>query len=945
MALYDVSDFNDSVTVEGAIITNDPTAIATGTGVYDAFLSMQASPEEEAFNTDDGTVLDGNHDNFTHSVLLSTIPTVTIDGVVYLEFRSDLNESDKDDEDLILLQQLKIFQAGSPTLNESDWTGEDFGDAATLKYSLGDNQVLLSDEWNAGSGKGDYIFRIPASNFDFTSPDQYIVVYMKMGTTDGDDPASTNATFEEFGVLKVAEAPPSIHLEKVASPTEVGEGTSGEVVYTYELTNTSPAGAADPLTLTSFVDDSGTPGVPGDDVNLLSGFVQGVDYGDFYQSGDDGDYFLEAGETWVFEDTRTVDTSVVGAEIHNVAVVSAHDNEGLVVHDDDDATVTVVNALPVITIVKTGTESVSEGGGEVTFHFVIKNESGTTDPVTITSLVDSVYGDLKTVAEAAFGGTIVLAPGAEFSFDFTPTEELVRNAGDNQTNTVVVIGEDDEGFEDDDSDDHTVVVTDLQPAIKVVKTADPTSIFEGSSGDVTYTYVVTNTSPAGAFDPLLLTSFVDDNGTPGDESDDVNLLNFYVSGDTDNDGLVDFGTEAWTFEYTRHFLDTTNAQTITNVAEVTGQDDEDNSVSAHDDATVVIKDVLPAITLVKTVDANGDGVFNDFETVQAFGDSVTYKYELTNTSPEAAVDPLTIDDLTDDGGQFAGFDLVVDGNVAAGVTFAGDDGDKLLEAGETWTFTKTVTVNLNPGEHLVNTAEVTGADDEGSPVTDQDTADIVQAVVGPGVRTPGFWGNLGLAWWDGVDGNEGPKANLPNFPDGELTYTIDLDGNDATPEVTGLLIGDYNKNGEIDTGEDVFYITLEDAHKVIDASQKVSQDVRYVLERDMIATWLNFLAGNPIGDATDENSPHAWLDQLIDWQQALNGGTAADTFGDWGGGQPVKASDAKWTTDGAIAGVPDSGNDIHQELDSYNNTGSTFEIVNIGGVDTKIFHMYASDAG
>jgi hypothetical protein len=304
--------------------------------------------------------------------------------------------------------------------------------------------------------------------------------------------------------------------------------------------------------------------------------------------------------------------------------------------------------------------------------------------------------------------------------------------------------------------------------------------------------------------------------------------------------------------------------------------------------------------------------------------------------------------LSDDQGQFAGFDLVVDGVLQDGVTLvkSGGNQDALLETGETWTYTVTKNVVLNPGDNLINTATVSATDDDGSSVSDFDTAEVVAAVEGPGVRTPGFWGNLGLAWWDGITGNEGPKANLPNFADGELTYTIDLDGNDATPEVEGLLIGDYNKNGEIDTGEDVFFISLDDAHKVIDASQKVLQDGRYVLERDMIATWLNFLAGNPIGEASDPLSPHHFLDEGIDWMQYTNGPSTA-TFGDWGGGPAVKTSSATWQA--PVNDTSAANNDttvaaavIHEELDTYNNTGSTFYI---DANNVKQFVMYASDGG
>jgi hypothetical protein len=255
-----------------------------------------------------------------------------------------------------------------------------------------------------------------------------------------------------------------------------------------------------------------------------------------------------------------------------------------------------------------------------------------------------------------------------------------------------------------------------------------------------------------------------------------------------------------------------------------------------------------------------------------------------------------------------------------------------------------VNVDLNPGENLVNTATVTGFDDENSPVTDTDTAEVLAAVVGPGVRTPGFWGNLGKQFWDGDTGNQTKTG--PNFPSGELLLPggVDSDNNDATAKVLGLLIGDYNNDGETTGTEDTFFISLADALKVIDASQKDLQDGRFVLGRDAVATWLNFLAGNPIGGEADPNSPHHYLDEGIDWLQATNGGTAADVHGDWGGGAAVKQSGTSaWTN--PIPGVPDTGNFIHQELDTYNNTGSTFSFEIVGGVNTKVFHMYASDGG
>ncbi|HBL62348.1 MAG TPA: hypothetical protein DDZ80_29325, partial [Cyanobacteria bacterium UBA8803] len=65
------------------------------------------------------------------------------------------------------------------------------------------------------------------------------------------------------------------------------------------------------------------------------------------------------------------------------------------------------------------------------------------------------------------------------------------------------------------------------PAINLEKTVNPTSIPEGSTGPVTYTYVLTNTDPTPGVDPdpLTITNLVDDNGTTGTTTDDFKLVN------------------------------------------------------------------------------------------------------------------------------------------------------------------------------------------------------------------------------------------------------------------------------------------------------------------------------------------------------------------------------------------------------------------------------------
>src|SRR5262249_37929103 len=145
------------------------------------------------------------------------------------------------------------------------------------------------------------------------------------------------------------------------------------------------------------------------------------------------------------------------------------------------ATLTVTNVNPTITVDKTGPATIVEGN-TATYDFTITNTSpASTDPVTITSVVDTLLGDLTTAASGAWtiqgnNGPIVLAPGKSFTFSFTTPTAL--NFGP-VTNTVSVVGHDDEDTPATDQDSHTVMVTNATPSITVDKTG-PATIAEGN---------------------------------------------------------------------------------------------------------------------------------------------------------------------------------------------------------------------------------------------------------------------------------------------------------------------------------------------------------------------------------------------------------------------------------------------------------------------------------
>ncbi len=297
------------------------------------------------------------------------------------------------------------------------------------------------------------------------------------------------------------------------------------------------------------------------------------------------------------------------------------------------------------------------------------------------------------------------------------------------------------------------------------------------------------------------------------------------------------------------------------------------------------------------------------------------------------------------------FDLMVDGELTLnavtnyGASLAGDtDGDNQLDVNEVWTIT--YKQGFDPGQHI-NTATV--ITDEG--VTAKDDAFYYSLVNdGPGVRTPGFWSNLGANLWNGVLDPVGQVKVGPTFAEDDLLIAGNTDGSKdsngdgfITAADKGLLIGDFNMNGVTDAGEDTFFIGYNDAKQLINASQKtVSGDGVQMLGRDVVATWLNFLAGNAIENspANAGDDPKHFISDAVDWMQTWggksgNGATQTvkgqpdplldnvktETFDIYDPNHaPVKTNTVQWQT-AQFAGDPHSAAQMHNALDDYNNSG------------------------
>ena len=174
------------------------------------------------------------------------------------------------------------------------------------------------------------------------------------------------------------------------------------------------------------------------------------------------------------------------ADHYNLSTAVGTDDDGSTDEASDDATVTFEDVAPEIEMVKSANPtSVPETGGDVTFTFTVNNIG--VEDVTLTSLTDTVFGDLNGQGDCATGGLIPIGGSYSCSITtFLSADDLVDHY-----NVATAVGTDDDGTSDTATDDETVTFTDVAPDITLTKTANPTSVPE-TGGDVTFTFLVEN---------------------------------------------------------------------------------------------------------------------------------------------------------------------------------------------------------------------------------------------------------------------------------------------------------------------------------------------------------------------------------------------------------------------------------------------------------------------
>lgn len=239
---------------------------------------------------------------------------------------------------------------------------------------------------------------------------------------------------------------PGVAVTKTASPASLAE-PGGAFTFTVAVTNPS-AGA---VTISSITDN-----VYGNLASAANSTCSGLIGGVLAAGG---------GTTCTFTGTFTGNAADTETDIVTATVTSP---SGLTASATDDATVTLTDVVPTITVDKSvdrGTRA--EPGGLFTFTVTVTNTSP--EVVRITSIVDNLYGDLAAVrsdSNCSDGFDMSLAPVSEPNNSFTCTLSVLAlgRDGAEETDRVTATAVDDEANVATASDEATISIT--APAIR-----------------------------------------------------------------------------------------------------------------------------------------------------------------------------------------------------------------------------------------------------------------------------------------------------------------------------------------------------------------------------------------------------------------------------------------------------------------------------------------------
>jgi hypothetical protein len=420
----------------------------------------------------------------------------------------------------------------------------------------------------------------------------------------------------------------------------------------------------------------------------------------------------------------------------------------------------------------------AHAGDTIEYRFTVTNPGST--PLSVS--FDDPHCDIEPTTPTS-GDT-----DADGKLDTTETwvfrcdRVVVEGDGTAFTNTVTVVGTDSWGVEDTETDQARVDV--IAPGIDIEKsqrrngTGDFTdATLDVKAGDtVDYRFAVTNTG-----DTPLSVVFNDARCDTEPDAPD--------SGDSDADGKLDVG-ETWIYSCSHDVVDG-DGSGYTNTADVEGTDALGQTTTDEDKVSV---DVLkPGIDIEKSQRRNGTGDFTDATLDVKAGDTVNYRFTVTNTGDTPLA--VSFDDPRCD--------------TEPDAPDSGDsDADGKLDVGETWIYSCSHLVVAGDGTGFTNTATVEGTDPLGGKDDDSDTigADVLRP--GIDVEKTQRRGAAGEFTDAEISGHAGDtleyRLEVTNTGDTPLAVSFDDPRCDAEP--TAPASGDADDDGKLDVGETWVYL-------------------------------------------------------------------------------------------------------------------------------------------
>lgn len=184
---FDLLTQGNTATINGASFIQGDNGRSSGTGVFPAFVRIQAPGTEEGYNTPVDGVFDNTSDA-THNlnVTLSMLGTVScsLSGGLCYEFFLDINEAGGGQQFLSLDKlEIRVGTTASPS-------SENMNSFSTVIYTMdgpagADNTVLLDAFLEEGSGKADMTLLVPTSLFSGLPGSTFLYLYSSFGARGG----------------------------------------------------------------------------------------------------------------------------------------------------------------------------------------------------------------------------------------------------------------------------------------------------------------------------------------------------------------------------------------------------------------------------------------------------------------------------------------------------------------------------------------------------------------------------------------------------------------------------------------------------------------------------------------------------------------------------------------------------------------------------------------